>query len=183
MRWIALLLAAALAETASSATPPPPIPPQPENLAFAVAMLEEHPFVNLELATYADWHARELTNNMLHNVGIRPGSRRWSRHHDILQGYLRADLMQRSVTNQRRFIECVAMPYAYLSMEQLTRIRDFLRTDAGLRLWNIMRVQQSDALRLDCARRALGNIDALMEAGWRAIGVTPPVVPQAPLVP
>jgi hypothetical protein len=171
-RLPSLFLMAALTG-AASATPPPPLPPKRANLALAVAILREHHSSDVQLTGYADWQARNVTKIMLQTIHVPLGGGDWFKKYDVLYSYLLNQFARMAPDRQQQFIECMANQYAYMSLADLKQVRQFLRTDAGRRFWE-MTGAPDFSTQLDCARRSFGDTTAIVQAGWKVIGVEPP---------
>lgn len=156
--------------------PPPPPLPDPEGLAEAVLIWRDHPLEAGHLAQYARFSIDQRIPAILTAARIRPDGRQWFVKSRLLETYFWSRISPGLPDNETPFVECLALRYAWMSIEEIRALRQFLSTPAGARFWNVSTLAETDGFH--CALSVFGDdISRVEDGAWRLIGARPPPPP------
>jgi hypothetical protein len=158
--------------------PPPGLPPA-ANIEAAIKLWEEHP-------APVDWREKAIREAVataayeaLHEVGLKPGSRRWFSKYDPLKARIELRVPADKETLYRRAVECTAGAIAWsMTPEEIHSVRQSLATRAGAKFWTLASIGL-EALRR-CYREKLSL--RATDADFRAVGLRPPKRQRLPYI-
>jgi hypothetical protein len=157
--------------------PPPPPAPDPARLAEAVSIWRDHPLDARQLAEHARFAIRDRIAIILRAARVRPGGRQWLAKYRLLEDYFWTRISQGLQGNETPFVECLARRYAWMSVDEIRALRDFLATPAGARFWDASAFSDRDSF--TCALSVFSDDISGVEGGaWDLIGARRP--PPAP---
>ena len=159
---------------AGLSTPPTLPPADPARLAAAMEIMRAGELSASDLAGIARFRLREQVASMLDSAKVRRGGEAWYRKHKLLESHFWSRISASVESNRADFLGCAASRYAFMTMEDLHALRDFLSTDAGKAFWRTSGMVHHDFDR--CSEVFLDDIAPHVGEAWKLIGAKPPPV-------